>query len=483
MILPFLPLRLTLHPDGISLVMAGLALFMTLCSALYSRGYDVSLTKPQSALFRCGLWTFGLFACLTVLAVDWFSLTVFLELSSVALFLMIFVGDRETALLYLLTQFTGAGFLLVGVAVLCASTGSIGLGPVPAPALPFFLLGLGIKAALPGLHFWLPRTHSRAPTPTSALLSGLAVKLGVYGLIRLATPATNGLFLSLGLVMALYGAAQAVLQNDAKRLLAFSTFSQLGFVMAALGTGTGITAALFYSVAHGLFKGLLFFSAGILEKSYGTRDLRHLGRTARDNPLTFVLFLVGALAITGVPGTSGFIAKSLVKGVLKDGHHSLAAWGLLLAGLGTTLSFCKMGYYGYVRQTFSPSSDRMASGKPVDPRCHAAMALLATATLLLGIIPLLAPGLLPGHSGSWLVWENLLPGLSPILGGLLLFSLVPGRFAPLHTDVPDLYDLLRKTGGAYRFTTSLLQRSHSGKLRSYLTVLLTAAFLIFALLL
>lgn len=480
-----LSLPLNLAPDGISLIMTGLALFMTLCSALYAQGYKVSTKRSSSALFWLGLWSFGVFAILTVLASDWFSLTVFMELSSIALFCMVLVEDRDTAFMYLLSQFAGAGFLLVGVAILFRDTGSVSLGPVPAPSLPFFILGLGIKAGLPGLHFWLPRTHSRAPTPASTLLSGFAVKIGIYGLIRLASPAMDGLFLTLGLTMALYGVIQALLQHDSKRLLAFSTISQLGFVLSALGSGTpgGIAAALFYSVAHGLFKGLLFCSAGILEKSYGSRDLRYLGRTAQDSPLTFILFLIGVMAIVGFPGTSGFIAKSFVKESLKEGHHSLAIWGLFLAGLGTTLYFCKMGYYGFLRGKFSPSSTPPKAFSPPDPRCHVAMTLLAAATLVLGIIPLIVPGSIPYHAGSWLTAKNLLPGLLPILVGVLLFSLFPGRFAPSHIDVPDLYDLLQKGNRPFEFATSLLQRGHNGKLRVYLTVLLAAAFLIFAFLL
>lgn len=470
---------MTLNFDGISTLMAGLALFMTLSSALYTSGYHVSSQKYVTALFWCGLWSFGLFACLTVLTTDWFSLTIFLELSSTALFLMILAGDPETAVMYLLTQFAGAGLLLIGVAVQLNATGSAPLGPVTATALPFFLLGLGIKAALPGLHFWLPRTHSRAPTPASVLLSGFAVKLGVYGLIRLAGPATDGLFLALGLFMALYGVIQALLQHDSKRLLAFSTFSQLGFVITALGSGTklGLTAALFYSVAHGLFKGLLFCAAGIMERTYGTRDLRHLGRTALDSPLTFALFLVGALAITGFPGTSGFIAKTLVKEALKAGHHPLVVWGLLLAGIGTTLAFCKMGYYCFLCKVKTSPGSPKPNGPKADPRCHAAMGLLAGATLMLGVIPLVGPG--PSHSGAWLTPASLFTAFLPILGGLGLFSLAPALFRPWDAETPDMYDLLAKIRPFLLRATAGLQRFHNGKLRNYLTVLLLTTLLIF----
>ncbi len=480
MTLPALPIALTPHPDGISLVMAGLALFMTLCTALFATGYALSGPRLPLRLFWCGLWGFGLFAVLTVLAADWFSLTIFMELASVALFIMVLPGDRKTAFMYLLTQFAGAGLLLTGTALLYLGRGQVGLGPVPNSILPWFLAGLGIKAALPGLHFWLPPTHSRAPAPASALLSGFAVKMGIYGLMRLACPATENLFLIAGLAMALYGMLQALSQSDVKRLLAFSTISQLGFVLSALGSGSqaGIPAALLYSVSHGLFKGLLFCSAGVLEKTCGTRDLNGLASRAPASPLLLSLFLVGALAIIGFPGTCGFIAKTLVKTAIKAGHRDLATQGLFLAGLGTTLYLCKMGYYGFLGGGKSSGASR----RPADPRCLAAMALLAGATLLVGTLPMAFPGLIPGHAGPWLTLSNLLPALLPILGGLTAFALAPALFRPGRRKMPDLYSLLAGCHTPWTTLGNILGNLHNGRLRIYLVILLTFALLVFSLL-
>ena len=478
MTLPHLPLSLADSPDAISLIMAGLALFMTLCAALYTTGYGLPDSRPTRRLFWTGLWGFGLFAVLTVLAADWFSLTIFMELASVSLFLMVLPGDRDTALMYLLTQLAGAGFLLVGTALLYLGRGQVGVGPVPPSILPWFLAGLGIKAALPGLHFWLPPTHSRAPTPASALLSGFAVKMGVYGLMRLSCPETESLFLLTGLTMALYGALQALLQHDVKRLLAFSTISQLGFVLAALGSGTpeGLTAALVYSVAHGLFKGLLFCSAGVLEKTCGTRDLNRLASAAPASPLVFGLFLVGALAITGFPGTSGFIAKTFVKTALKEGHHDLAIHILFLAGVGTTLYLCKMGYYGFLSGSTAPKTPC----HPAAPPCLGTMTLLAVATLLFGSLPLAIPALIPGYPEPWLNLSNLIPALLPLLGGLTAFTLAPAIFRPRSKDIPDLYSLLTGLGTPWRNLGNVLENLHNGQLRIYLLILLGLALVIFA---
>ena len=483
--LPFLHLSLNMHPDQISLVMGAFAIFMTLCSALYAYGYGALAKKSQARCFWMGLWSFGVFSFLTVLAADWFSLIIFLELCSISLFLMILAGDVKTAVMYLLTQFAGAGSLLIGVSILIRDSGTIALGPVCPSAFPFFLVGLGLKAALPVMHFWLPRTHSMAPTPASVLLSGFAVKMGVYGLIRLSSESTAPLFLYLGLTMAIYGVIQALLQHDMKRLLAFHTFSQLGFVMSALGSGTeaGIMAALFYSLAHGIFKGLLFCSAGVMEKKYDTRDLGLLGRGIRKDPVTFALFLVGALAITGFPGTSGFLAKSLVKETLKEGHHVLAIQALFLAGIGTALSFSKMAFYGFMKTRPFSGKDMEKEERPREMKyCHAAMLILALGTLALGILPFSLPRSFPMDTRIWLSWGNLLSALSPIAAGILFFTFLPGLFRPLSIDVPDLYWLFSQLERPFNLLSSILQQYHNGRLPRYLKFLLAAILIIFLLL-
>ena len=189
------------------------------------------------------------------------------------------------------------------------------------------------------------------------------------------------------------------------------------------------------------------------------------------------LFLIGALAIAGFPGTSGFIAKTLVKDALKEGHHTLAIQALLLAGLGTTLSFSKLAWYGFLGGPAytgqSPPVIRRA-----DPRCLAAMAFLAAATLLLGILPVIHPDLLRGHAPPWLSLSTLFPALPPILGGVACFSLFPGVFRPHQEDVPDLYCLLTQTRRPYLKLIGLMADLHNGRLRFYLFIVLGLAFLI-----
>lgn len=459
------------RPDSLSLTMIALALFMTVASSLFAGA------KGKKAFWRdlAPLWLFCLFACLTALASTWLSFIIGLELSTLSLFTVIRRGDEATSRLYLLAQLSGASVLLFATALGSSFGGNLPLGPVSEKLFPLFVIGLGVKAALPGLHFWLPRTHSQAPTESSALLSGYAVKMGIYGLLRLVDGPSPPLLL-VGIVMALYGVVQALLQHDAKRLLAYHTISQLGFIVAALSTGTplGRTAALFHVVAHALFKGLLFLSAGSLEKLYGSRDLNQLGRAGRDAPLLFGLFLVGASAIAGCPFTSGYAAKIVIKSALAD--QGQAVLGLQFAGLGTTLSFCKFGCYGFFR-SLGNKKGGSPSGSP-GKNAYAAMGLLALATILLGITPLFLP-LLPLGAKALLAPQALVDGLIPLVGGAALFALFPRLFRPRQGDVADVENALAPAGRLLLRPLAFLRRSHTGRLRTYIALIVAALIAMF----
>lgn len=450
--------------DTISLTMVFLAIFMTICAMVY-RG-------DRSPVRSAPLWTFCIFACLACLSANWLVFTVFLELSSLSLAFSVGEKDRPTARFYLYTQIAGGSLLLMATAMASLS-GLPAVGPVPGNALPFFLLGLGVKAAFPGLHFWLPRTHSQAPTEASALLSGYSVKIGIYGLIRLIDGPSPGLVF-LGALMALYGVSQALMQHDGKRLLAYHTFSQLGFMVAALGTGTdlGKAAALFHLVAHGLFKGLLFMGAGSLEKVYGTRDLGLLGRAAKDLPLLFALFIVGATAIAGFPGTSGYASKALMKASLYP--YPKAIWALQLAGIGTTLSFCKFCYYGFIR----PARPTRPGSQPIGflkPYHLISMSVMALATLFIGLFPHLMAFFPQGFEALW-TEKGLLGGSIPIIAGVGVFSFFPGLFCPREGHVPDVEDLILPASRLLSWPLGFLRQLHTGKLRFYIA-LLTACLL------
>jgi multicomponent Na+:H+ antiporter subunit D len=473
-------LRLSFVFDPLSILMATLALFMTAAVSIYSLGYAKPENSRERKLFSIAPWLFCLFSCLSVFSSDWFFFALFLELSSVVLFFMILPVNFRTAVYYLLAQLSGSLLVLLGAAFMLRETGTAAVGPVPAKLLWLFIPGVGIKAALPGLHFWLPKVHSEAPTPASALLSGFAVKLGIYGLARLVSPPAAPALLFLGSAMALYGVFQALMQHDAKRLLAYHTVSQLGYIVSAIGAGTalGVAAGVYHAVAHALFKGLLFLTVGTLEKAYGTRDLRFLGSgAARTFPLTFALFLVGALAIAGFPGMSGFASKAMVKTSLKETSHYAILWMLQAASVGTVLSFCKLGYFGFFakdRQPLQPCAKELPRAKK-DKFRNAGMGLLAAGTVFLGLRPQVLPTFMQTNCPAFFESDAILSAVVPIFIGGILFLVLRKVLAPADHKTHDVDSLLTKIYVVLACCPALVAKLHTGRLRFYIvTVIITA---------
>lgn len=472
--------------DTFSMVMSALVVFMTAAVSIYSLGYCEEKDPLRRITFFSAPWLFCLFSCLGVISGNWLLFTIFVELSSLALFFIILLQDPGAARLYIFSQLLGAGFLLTGTALLGTETGTTTIGPVPGNILWLFLTGLGIKAAFPVLHFWLPQVHAKAPTPASALLSGFAVKIGIFGISRLVSPDTGTDLLILGSVMALYGVGQALLQHDAKRLLAYHTVSQLGYIITAFGTGTalGIAAGFFHAVAHALFKGLLFLSVGTLEKVYGTKDLGHLGGASRELPLTFSLFIVGALAISGCPGFSGYASKTMVKAALYEVSNPLWYWALQAAGVGTVISFCKLGYFAFVRKPDrrpEPVDEQMPVGRK-DSFRNLGMVFPAAATIALGLFPNFFARLGGLDSNALFCMKNLFPAALTVVLGISIFWSLRKWFEPGTHDIPDIDTLISKGRECSSPLFFIMESMNCGLLRFYIAAVVAAGVILFVIL-
>jgi multicomponent Na+:H+ antiporter subunit D len=266
---------------------------------------------------------------------DLISLYVALEVISIAAFLLISYprNDRSlwVALRYLFMSNTAMLFYLVGAALVYQANQSfefIGLGNAPPEAIALIVLGLLTKGGIFISGLWLPLTHSESETPVSALLSGVVIKTGVFPLVRLAllVPELEPLVRMAGVATALLGVGYAVFEKDTKRMLAFHTISQLGFVLAAPEVGG------FYALTHGLVKAALFLSAGTLP----SRNFKEL----QSKPMSYVLWIplaAASFSISGFPLLSGFGAKVLTM-------KNLVNWqviGMNVAALGTSISFAK----------------------------------------------------------------------------------------------------------------------------------------------
>lgn len=294
-----------------------------------------------------------------VFARDLFNIYVTLELLTLVSFLLVGYERKPyqiwASLKYLLLASLGLGIYLLGVAIIYYHTGTLNLGLVAArlvdqPNAPWVLLassllvtGVAVKSGIFIFSLWLPAAHSSASPAISALLSGLVIKMGVVVLFRLTSAFSLSLpLLVLGALTGLLGVIYAIFTYDLKRMLAFHTLSQIGYITLGIGIGSeiGIAGSLEYIIGHGLFKGLLFLAAGVAVRTAGEGDIPGLIARRAKIPLSArVALLVGTLGIMGVPPLAGFCGKSLLSAGVQS---PVIQTVLILISLGTVASFAKL---------------------------------------------------------------------------------------------------------------------------------------------
>jgi len=334
---------------------------------------------------------------------------------------------------FLTTRVGDIGFAL-GLAVMFAEVGSFDFGAVlvehqwsagaaTAVALLFLFGAMGKSAQFP-LHVWLPDAMA-GPTPASALIhAATMVAAGVYLVVRAfpifeASPSALLITLGIGLVTAVAAGLMAVVQHDIKKVLAYSTISQLGYMFMALGAG-GATAGLYHLVTHAFFKSLLFLGAGVIIHAAHTQDMREMGGLAKRLPITTTVFTIGSLALAGVFPFSGFWSKDEILTVLIHEHHYVALAGALLAAFVTAFYVARLWFRVF---TGPAQSEDLREG-------HRSMLLpmtvLAAITAVLGFCgPALGEFL--GHEIPWPELQTALPSTAVAGGGLVLGWYVYGR--------------------------------------------------------
>jgi formate hydrogenlyase subunit 3/multisubunit Na+/H+ antiporter MnhD subunit len=324
-----------------------------------------------------------------------------------------------------ITHLGGAGVWLALLAL--AAPGTLGVTGQTLVAIAA-LIGFGTKAGLVPLHVWLPRAHPVAPAPFSALMSGMMVKVALYGLIRvefewLGTPPRwlGIVLLAVGLLSALGGALWALLQRELKSLLAYSTIENVGIAVTGLGASIllrdplwaalAFAGALLHIANHAVFKVLLFLAAGAFERATGGLDLDRLGGLARRMPWTGAAFGVGCLAIAGLPPLNGFASEWLTLQALAhlafDGPTGLGLVGAAaLAGIAATAALALVGFVTVAGLVLlgKPRTDAAATAVEAPIEMRAAVVALAGLCGVLALVPgALLPtlaGLLPGTEGG-----------------------------------------------------------------------------------
>jgi len=311
-------------------------------------------------------------------AADIFTLFILLELITILAGILITYEKEgisvKAGLYYLLVNSVGMTIYLMGVILMYNSVGVLDMGliheaigsgpldPVQCAALGCFLTAFAVKTAMFPVSSWLPLAHGSAPTQMSALLSGLLVKLGIYGLMRFMDIFDlNGfinLVLTLGIVTAIFGVLMAMLQKDIKLILAYHTVSQMGLIIMGLASGKyeGFVGSLLHDVNHFLFKSLLFLGSGVLIYLYGTRDITQIRGVMKNQPVIGLSLLAGVLGITGAPLFDGSLSKILIEEsfIGQAGYYII-----LLVNLGTILSFMKFS------QIFTGFTERQVN-VPID---------------------------------------------------------------------------------------------------------------------
>jgi len=370
------PYGIVLIKDNLSMLMLIIVNVVAFLTIIYSFSY---ITRYEDYLRFFSLFMLMLAGMNgVVLSGDLFNLFVFLEIASIASYALVGYGvgaeELEASFKYLILGVLASTLILFGIGMVYSVTGSVNMADIARflinhpgnravlMATGLFLLGFGLKAGLVPFHAWLPDAHPSAPAPISAMLSGVLIKvLGIYALIRVSyhiigiTPLVSQIFIVIGCLSMVVGALMGFGQDDIKRLFAFSSISQMGYVMVGIGLGTplGIIGALFHLLNHAGFKSLLFLSSGAIEGETGTRKLSLLGGLREKMPITSTSSVVGALSISGVPPFNGFWSKLIILlAALKAGNIPVAAILVFTAFLTLSyyLRFQKNAIFGEVRK-------------------------------------------------------------------------------------------------------------------------------------
>ena len=343
-----------------------------------------------------------------------------LELFPMYLLIAIWGGDNrlKAANKFLLYTFLGGGFLLVGIISLFWLSGGSTFSLIEAayqfralqengsladyPALinglfALFLIGFCIKLPSIPVHTWLPEAHVEAPTPISMLLAGILLKMGGYGLIRFGTEFFPNSLVALAPVLALLGAINilgaaifSLVQDDMKRVIAYSSISHMGFVLLGLATlnSAGLNGAIFQMFSHGLISAGLFMVIGIIYERAHTRQISAFGGLANNMPILFFLFLGLAMANLGLPALSGFVGESLVfYGAFTSlGELSIVQLSAAISTLGVIITAAYMLWLGK-RIFFGNLPEKWASLKDVRFSEALVLSVLLAGSLILGIYP------------------------------------------------------------------------------------------------
>lgn len=378
-----------LHVDKLSWVFGLIFCMMAFIGGVYS-AHNKSWLEALCSMTYAGS------ALGVTLCGDWLSLIFFWELMAASSLFLIWGNKTEKStkagFRYLLVHMLGGNLLLFGI-IFKVTGGDFLISDVTAThdaAFWLILCGVGINAAIPPIHGWLVDAYPEGTITGSVFLSSFTTKVAVYCLIRMF--AGTELLLWLGVIMAIYGAVFAIIENDMRRLLSYHIVSQVGFMVAGVGIGTtlALDGATAHAFSHILYKSLLFMCAGAIIYSTGIRKINQLGGLYKKMPFVCVCFTIAAFSIAGVPLFNGFISKSITITAACEAGLPAVELLLQLASVGTFLSIVmKMIYFIFFGE------DRKVECKPIPKNMYVAMGIGAALCTVYGVFPGLLYQFLP----------------------------------------------------------------------------------------
>lgn len=471
-----------LQLDGLSYLFVWAFLAVCLVGGIY--GLKIA-TKGEVAASLI----YGGSSVAVVLAGDWLTLLLFWEIMAVSSTMLIWLRRTRAAskasFRYLMAHFFGGNVLMVGVVMLLVQ-GAPEIGPLTqADGLVFWLILIGVfvNGAVPPLHFWISDGYPEATLTGAVFMGSFTTKAAVYVMIRVLADA-GGLIIWAGIVMALFGALMALMENDIRRLLSYHIVSQLGMMVAAIGLGTnlGIDGAAAHAINNILYKGVLFMGAGALIYMTGQRRISDFAKIPglwQKSLITSFSMFVASLAIAGLPFLNGFASKGLITEAFHQQHFELEAFLITLAGVGTLLSITlKINYFVFIKNWRTPvgsasgssastlgvasasqqSESGSASGQPafrkVPVSMNIAMLIMTSGCMFVGFCPRILYGLLPFGAvtdGAGTVYNpftahHILEYVGIFIGGAVAFILCKKILEPHETITLDVDWIFRKPG-------------------------------------
>ncbi len=426
----FLGLGLSLKVDMLSLVMLLITSILWFLVMVYAHAYMIKEKRCNRFFFFMALTYSSVLG--TLVSADLLTMFLFFEMMTITSYMLVTHGQKEESYSagynYIFMGLLGGFAIFVALVLMVVYVGDLSFtsaivalqatGSIRYWIIGLLVMGFGIKAGMAPVHVWLPRAHPVAPTPASALLSGIMIKVGAYGVLRVATsyyfPVKNTVdsrfdpiwltsetigfsIIWLGMITMAIGVFLALQQSNIKRMLAYHSISQMGYIVMGIGVALylgyygamGFAGSLYHIINHALFKSLLFMVAGSVYLHTRENDMYKLGGLWRKLPLSATVALIAALGISGIPLFNGFVSKTILHhGIVEAyeyGHASFryAEWIFIVISAGTVCSFIKLYYYVFLGKM----PDIYKSIKPKLNSLDVSMAAIAMMILFIGLNP------------------------------------------------------------------------------------------------